>query len=48
MTPKSRPALVLLPGLLCEPIDPVADPLPELPGLWRAYLRAKVYAAERR
>jgi hypothetical protein len=35
-------------GILCEPIDPVHDPLPELPGEWLAYLRAKVYAAERR
>jgi hypothetical protein len=25
-------------GFLCEPIDPVCDPLPELPGDWRAYL----------
>jgi hypothetical protein len=25
-------------GFLCEPIDPVADPLPRLPGLWLAYL----------
>ena len=30
----------LLPAILCEPIDPVADPLPRLPGDWRAYLTA--------
>jgi hypothetical protein len=35
-------------GILCEPIDPVGDPLPELPGLWRAYLRGQVYAARYR
>ena len=29
-------------------VDPALEPLPELPGLWRAYLRAKVYAAGRR
>ena len=29
-------------------VDPAAEPLPELPGLWRAYLRAKVYAAGHR
>jgi Bifunctional DNA primase/polymerase, N-terminal len=34
-------------GFLCEPIHPMADPLRELPGLWRAYLRAQVYAAGR-
>jgi hypothetical protein len=27
-------------GALCEPINPVADPLPRLPGEWRAYLTA--------
>ena len=31
-------------GFLCEPIDPVKDPLPELPGLWRAYLCGQHYA----
>jgi hypothetical protein len=30
----------LLPKSLCEPIDPVVDPLPRLPGEWRAYLTA--------
>lgn len=30
-------------GFLCEPINPVTDPLPALPGLWRAYLRSFVY-----
>ncbi len=30
----------LLPRMLCEPIDPVADPLPRLPGEWVAYLTA--------
>lgn len=34
-------------GRLVEPIDPVGDPLPELPGLWRAYLRGQTYAAGR-
>jgi putative DNA primase/helicase len=29
-------------------VDPATEPLPELPGLWRAYLRAKVYAAGHR
>jgi hypothetical protein len=29
----------LLPTLLCEPIDPVGDPLPRLPALWLGYLR---------
>jgi hypothetical protein len=29
----------VLPTLLCEPIDPVADPLPRLPALWLGYLR---------
>jgi len=32
-------------GFLCEPIDPVKDALPQLPGLWLAYLRACTYAA---
>jgi hypothetical protein len=32
-------------GFLCEPIHPVADPLPTLPGLWLAYLRADAHAA---
>ena len=31
-------------GFLCEPIDPTTDPLPSLPGLWLAYLRADTYA----
>ena len=35
-------------SFLCEPTDPVSDPLPELPGLWRAYLRHQVYASSRR
>jgi len=35
-------------GFLCEPILPAAEPLPELPGLWRAYLRAQVYASGHR
>jgi hypothetical protein len=30
-------------GQLCEPINPLTDPLPTLPGLWRAYLRSHVY-----
>jgi len=30
-------------GFLCEPINPVTDPLPRLPGLWLAYLRSHVY-----
>lgn len=34
---------LLLPTLLCEPIDPVADPLPRLPGLWLGYLRHDHY-----
>jgi hypothetical protein len=33
---------------LCEPINPAEDALPELPGVWRAYLRAQVYAASHR
>jgi Bifunctional DNA primase/polymerase, N-terminal len=28
-------------GFLCEPINPVRDPLPKLPGLWLAYLTAE-------
>ena len=32
-------------GFLCEPINPVEDALPDLPGLWLAYLRACTYAA---
>jgi Bifunctional DNA primase/polymerase, N-terminal len=31
-------------GFLCEPIDPVRDRLPELPGLWRAYLHGQSHA----
>jgi len=30
-------------GFLCEPIDPVQDPLPRLNGEWLAYLRSHVY-----
>lgn len=30
-------------GILCEPIDPVHDPLPQLPGEWLAFLRSHVY-----
>jgi hypothetical protein len=30
-------------GRLCEPINPLTDPLPKLPGLWLAYLRSHVY-----
>jgi hypothetical protein len=30
-------------GFLCEPINPISDPLPELPGLWLAYLRHDAY-----
>ena len=30
----------LLPTTLCDPIDPVLDPLPVLPGDWIAYLSA--------
>lgn len=30
-------------GFLCTPINPVTDPLPELPGLWRAYLWSTTY-----
>jgi hypothetical protein len=35
-------------GELVQPIDPTRAPLPEIPGLWRAYLRAQMYAAESR
>jgi hypothetical protein len=35
-------------GFLCEPIDPVHAPLPELPGLWRAFFRGQLYAADAR
>jgi hypothetical protein len=35
-------------GILCEPIDPVHAPLPEIPGLWRAYFRGQMYAADAR
>jgi hypothetical protein len=35
----------LLPEMLCEPVDPIAGPLPTLPGLWLAYLRAAAHAA---
>jgi len=31
-------------GFLCDPINPVVDPLPQPPGLWLAYLRAQTYA----
>jgi hypothetical protein len=31
-------------GFLCEPINPVVNPLPSLPGLWLAYLRHQTYA----
>jgi hypothetical protein len=34
----------LMPRILCEPIDPVADPLPRLPGLWLAYLQHDAHA----
>ena len=30
-------------GCLCEPVNPVTDDLPKLPGLWLAYLRSYVY-----
>jgi len=30
-------------GYLCEPIDPICDPLPKLNGEWLAYLRSYVY-----
>jgi hypothetical protein len=30
-------------GFLCEPIDPVRDALPRLPGEWLAFLRSHVY-----
>jgi hypothetical protein len=30
-------------GVVCEPINPITDPLPKLPGEWLAYLRAHVY-----
>ena len=30
-------------SILCEPIDPVTDPLPELPGDWLVHLRHDVY-----
>jgi hypothetical protein len=30
-------------GVLCEPINPVSDPLPRLNGEWLAYLRSHVY-----
>lgn len=33
--------------VLCDPIDPVRDALPKLPGLWRAYLRSFVYGCGR-
>ena len=33
-------------GFLCEPVNPVSDPLPELPGLWRAYFTGQMYAAD--
>jgi hypothetical protein len=32
---------------LVEPIDPVHDPLPPLPGAWRAYLQAPTHAGRR-
>jgi Bifunctional DNA primase/polymerase, N-terminal len=30
-------------GALCEPINPLTDPLPRLPGLWLAYFRHEAY-----
>jgi hypothetical protein len=30
-------------GFLCEPIDPVADPLPELPLRWSCYFQHEVF-----
>jgi hypothetical protein len=30
-------------GFLCEPINPMTDPLPTLPGDWRAYLWSTTY-----
>jgi hypothetical protein len=30
-------------GILCEPINPVTDPLPQLSGEWLAYLRHEAY-----
>jgi hypothetical protein len=30
-------------GVLCEPIDPINEPLPRLNGEWLAYLRSHVY-----
>jgi hypothetical protein len=33
---------------LCETINPLTDPLPELPGLWLAYLRHEAYEREYR
>jgi hypothetical protein len=30
-------------GFLCEPIDPMHESLPRLPGIWLAYLRSYVY-----
>jgi hypothetical protein len=38
----------LLPTLLCEPIDPVGDPLPRLPALWLGYLRHDHFMREHR
>jgi Bifunctional DNA primase/polymerase, N-terminal len=33
---------------LCEPLHPLTDPLPRLPGIWLAYLRAEAYEREYR
>lgn len=33
----------LMPTILCEPVSPAADPLPRLPGEWRAYLTAVTF-----
>ncbi len=35
-------------GDLVVPVDPARDPLPELPGLWLAYLRHEAFAREHR
>jgi hypothetical protein len=34
-------------GRLVEPIDPVRDPLPTLPGIWRAYISGQSHAHRR-
>lgn len=38
----------LLPTMLCEPINPVTDPLPRLPGLWAVYLKHDAYRRQTR